>query len=171
LNTVENHEESVEHSNRKLTYGRNAREFRRQMVLELDSQGYTYREIEAELRISKGTVSSDMAFLRKQAQDNLQHHIHDVIPEYHQKCLWGMKRILKQTLEIGEQTSDPKIKLEAMKIASECYRHIMDLNTNGSIVTDAMNRVTQIQKDVTVLQRLDESIKADEQEMTTTGVF
>jgi len=171
LTTIENHEGNVEHSNRKLTYGRNAREFRRQMVLELDSQGYTYREIEAKLRISKGTVSSDMAFLRKQAQDNLQHHIHDVIPEYHQKCLWGMKRVLKQTLEIGEQSSDPKIKLETMKIASECYRHIMDLNTNGSIVTDAMNRVTQIQKDVTVLQRLDESMKADEQEMSTTGVF
>jgi DNA-directed RNA polymerase specialized sigma24 family protein len=63
----------------------------------LDSQGYTYREIEAKLRISKGTVSSDMAYLRKQAQDNLQRHIHEVVPEYYQKCLWGMKRILKQT--------------------------------------------------------------------------
>jgi hypothetical protein len=84
-----------------------------------------------------------------------------------------MKRVLKQTLEIGEQSSDPKIRLEAMKIASECYHHIMDLNTNGAIVTDAMNRVTQIQKDVNTLQRLNESIKADEEEMgiTTSGVF
>jgi hypothetical protein len=82
-----------------------------------------------------------------------------------------MKRILKNTLEIGEKSADPKVKLEANKIATDCYKYIMDLNTNGAIVTDAMNRVTQIQKDVTVLQRLDESIKADEQEMTTTGVF
>ena len=82
-----------------------------------------------------------------------------------------MKRILKQTLEIGEQSSDPKIKLEAMKIASECYRHMMDLTTNGSIVTDAIKYVTQTQKDVTVLKRLDENIKADEEEMTTNGVF
>jgi hypothetical protein len=94
-----------------------------------------------------------------------------VIPEYYQKCLWGMKRILKQTLEIGEQSADPKIKLEANRIATECYKYIMDLNTNGSIITDAINHVHQLQKDVTVLNRLDESIKADEQEMTTTGVF
>jgi glycosyltransferase A (GT-A) superfamily protein (DUF2064 family) len=116
-------------------------------------------------------VSNDLAYLRKQAQDNLKHHIHEVIPEYYQKCPWGMKRILKQTLEIGEQSPDPRIKLEAMKIASECYRHMMDLTTNGSIVTDAIKHVTQMQKDVTVLQRLDESIKVDEAEMTTSGVF
>ena len=47
----------------------------------------------------------------------------------------------------------------------------MDLTTNGSIITDAIRHVTQIQKDVNVLQRLDESIKADEGEMTTNGVF
>jgi hypothetical protein len=58
-----------------------------------------------------------------------------------------------------------------MKIASECYRHMMDLTTNGSIVTDAIKYVTQTQKDVTVLKRLDENIKADEEEMTTNGVI
>jgi hypothetical protein len=141
------------------------------MVLELDSQGYSHREIVAKLQISKGTVSNDLAYLRKETQDNLQYHIHEVVPEYYQKCLWGMKRILKQTLEIGEQSSDPKIKPEAMKIASECYRHMMDLTTNRSIVTDAIKHVSQLQKDVTVLNRLDESIKADEEEMTTNWVF
>jgi hypothetical protein len=171
LAVIENHEENVGHSNRKLVYGRDARAYRRSLVLDLDSQGYTHREIVTKLQISRGTVTNDLAFLRKQAQDNLQHHIHEVIPEYYQKCLWGMKRILKQTLEIGEQSSDPKIKLEANRIATECYKYIMDLNTNGSIITDAINHVHQLQKDVTVLNRLDESIKADEQEMTTSGVF
>ena len=92
------------------------------LVLELDSQGYTHREIVAKLQIAKGTVSNDLTYLRKQAQDNLQHHIHEVVPEYYQKCLWGMKRVLKQTLEIAETSSDPKIKLEAMKIANDSYR-------------------------------------------------
>jgi hypothetical protein len=47
----------------------------------------------------------------------------------------------------------------------------MDLATNGAIVTDAMDRVTQIQKEVKMLNRLNESIKADEEEMATSGVF
>jgi hypothetical protein len=171
LTTIENHEASVGRSNRMLTYGKDARQYRRSLVLELDSQGYSHREIEVKLRISKSTVSNDLIYLRKQAQDNLQYHIHEVVPEYYQKCLWGMKRILKQTLEIGDASADPKIKLEANKIATDCYKYIMDLNTNGSIITDAINHVTQIQKDVTVLNRLDESIKANEEEMTTSGVF
>jgi hypothetical protein len=45
------------------------------------------------------------------------------------------------------------------------------MDTNGSIITDAINHVHQLQKDVTVLNRLDESMKADEEEMTTSGVF
>jgi hypothetical protein len=48
---------------------------------------------------------------------------------------------------------------------------MMDLTTNGSIVTDAIKYATQTQKDVTVLKRLDENIKADEEEMTTNGVI
>ena len=56
-----------------------------------DSQGYTHREIMVKRDIAKGTVSNDLAYIRKQAQDNLQYHIHEVVPEYYQKCLWGMK--------------------------------------------------------------------------------
>jgi hypothetical protein len=81
LTTLENHEGNTEQLNGKMTNGkgRDARDWRRAMVLELDSQGYTHREIVAKLQISKGTVSNDLAYLRKQAQDNLQHHIHEVI--------------------------------------------------------------------------------------------
>jgi hypothetical protein len=137
----------------------------------LKTTSRSHREIVTKLHISKSTVSNDLIYLRKQAQDNLQHHIHEAIPEYYQKCLWGMKRILKQTLEIGEKSADPKIKLDTNRIATDCYKYIMDLNTNGSIITDAINHVHQLQKDVTVLNRLDESIKADEQESSTSGVF
>lgn len=102
MTSLENHEGNIEHLSEKMTHGKNAREWRRSLVLELDSQGYTHREIVTKLQISKGTVSNDLTYLRKQAQDNLQHHIHEVVPEYYQKCLWGMKRTLKQTLEIAE---------------------------------------------------------------------
>ena len=75
----------------KLTYGKEQIEWRRYKVLELDSQGYSQHEIAQMLQISRGTVNSDLTYLRKQAHDNLQKHIHEVVPEYYQKCLWGMK--------------------------------------------------------------------------------
>jgi hypothetical protein len=53
----------------------------------------------------------------------------------------GMKRNLKQTLEIAESTADPRIKLQARAIANDCYKYIMDLTTDGVVISDAMKYV------------------------------
>jgi len=85
-----------------------------------------------------------------------------------------MKQNLKHVLEIGETASDPKIKLEARRIANDCYRYIMDLCTNAGIVSDALKFVTQSQQKIDTLQKLDERIEAieeEEAETTTNGVF
>jgi predicted nucleic acid-binding protein len=152
------------------------KEWRRNKVLELSSQGYSERDIGSKLQISHITVHRDLVYLKRQAQDNLQNHIHEVVPMEYSRCILGTKRVLKQTLEIAETSSDPRIKLEAMRIANDCYHHIMDLTTNGAIVTDAIKYVTQKQEQIDTLHKLDERIEAigeTEQEETTTtnGVF
>ena len=121
-------------------------EWRRSKVLEFSSEGYSQRDIAQKLQIGKSVVNRDILFLRKQARENLQYHIHDRIPEEYQNCMTGMKRNLKQTLEIAETTSDPKTKLQARAIANDCYKYIMDLTTGGIIVTDAIKFV-QINKE------------------------
>jgi hypothetical protein len=88
-------------------------EWRRAKVLELSSQGYTEREIAEKLQpISPVTIHRDLVYLRQQAQENLQKHIHEVIPSEYEKCMVGMKRNLKRVTEIQESTSGPKIKLD-----------------------------------------------------------
>ena len=173
MTSLENHEENLEHSSEKMTYGKDAIEWRRARVLELDSQGYTHREIVAKLQIAKGTVSNDLAYLRKQAQDNLQHHIHEVVPMEYERCMVGMKGNLKHVLEIAETAADPKTKLQARAIANDCYKYIMDLTTNGAIVTDAIKYVTQKQEQIDTLHKLDERIETigETEESTTNGVF
>jgi predicted transcriptional regulator len=113
-------------------------EWRRSKVLELSSQGYTQSEIAKKLQVSQPSVNRDLA---KQAHENLQKHIHQTVPEEYQKCMVGMKRNLQQTLEIAETTADPKTKLQARAIANDCYKYIMDLTTNGVVITDAIKYV------------------------------
>ena len=91
-------------------------QWRRATVLELSSQSYTQIEIAAQLQVDEPTIRRDMAFLRLEAQENLQKHIHETVPEEYQKCMVGMKRNLKQTLEIRDNPSDPKVKLQAVAI-------------------------------------------------------
>ena len=57
-----------------------------------------------------------------------------------------MKQNLKHVLEIGQAATDPKIKLEARRIANDCYRYIMDLCTNVGIVNDALKKTTTLKR-------------------------
>jgi hypothetical protein len=146
-------------------------EWRRNKVLELSSQGYSEREISETLKVNDTAVHRDLAYIRKQSQQNLEKHIHDVVPEEYQKCMMGMKRNLKQTLEIAETAADPKIKLQARAIATDCYKYIMDLCTNAGIISDAMKYVAQKTEQLNTLSKLDEKIEETEYERTTDGVF
>jgi IS30 family transposase len=116
-------------------------DWRRSKVLELTSQGYSQRDIATSLQIGLGTVNKDLSFLRRHARENLQHHIHDRIPEEYQNCMTGLKRIIKQTTEIADTVTDPKTKLQAFAQLTDGYRYIMELTTGGVIITDAIKYV------------------------------
>jgi hypothetical protein len=149
-------------------------DWRRAQVLELASEGYSQREIANRLQVDLAAINRDIQFLKHQAQENLQHHIHEVVPEEYQKGMTGLRQNLKHVLEIAESVSDPKTKLKARSIANDCYKYIMDLVTNGSIVTDAIKYVTQNKEQIDTLQKLDERIETmdeEEEETTTNGVF
>jgi hypothetical protein len=157
-------------------------EWRRTKVLELSSRGYSEREISEVIKVNDTAVHRDLAYLRKHAHENIQQHIHETVPEEYQKCMTGMKRTLKQTLEIAESAADPKTKLQAHAIAIDIYKNIMDLTTNGVIVNDAL-RI--IQSKINVLNRVDTSSSSTstddeimiedelkgEEEKTTNGIF
>ena len=131
-------------------------EWRRSKILELSSDGYNQREISQKLQITKSVVNRDVLFLRKQARESLQYHIQHRIPEEYQNCMIGMKRNLKQTLEIAETTSDPRTKLQARAIANDCYKYIIDLTTNGVVITDAIKFVQTNKEKLTMSTKEDD---------------
>jgi hypothetical protein len=59
----------------------------------------------------------------------------------YERCMTGKKGNLKHVLEIGGSSADPKTILQARAIANDCYKHIMELTTNGVVATDAINYV------------------------------
>ena len=147
-------------------------EWRRSQVAELASQGYSQREIASKLQIDLTTVNRDIQFLRQRARENLQYHIHDKIPEEYQNCMIGMKRNLKQTLEIADTTADPKVKLQARAIANDCYKFILDMTTNAGVISDALKFVEKRKEQLDKLgqQKVGDRIEETE-EKTTNGVF
>jgi transposase len=159
-------------------------DWRRSKVLELTSQGYSQRDIANQLQVGLGTVNKDLSFLRKQARENLQYHIHDKIPEEYQNCMTGLKWIIKQTTEIADTEIDSKTKIQAYAQLAEGYKYITELTTGGVIITDAIkyvqgqmdhlnNQEKKILKDIKEKGKEGESIgdSSEDDIKTTNGVF
>jgi hypothetical protein len=140
-------------------------------VLELSSKGYSQIDIATQLQADEPTISRDMAYLRQEAKETLEKHLHEIVPEEYQKCMIGMKCNLKQTLEIDEASPDPRIKLESRRIAIDCYRYIIDLCTNAGVVSEAMKFVTKKEEHIDKLRELDKKIETINEETTTNGVY
>lgn len=83
----------------------------------------------------------------------------------------GIKRNLKEILEIAETVSYPRVKLQARSIANECYHSIIDLVTNAGIVSDALKYVERKKAHLDNMQKLDDKIEEMEEEKTTNGIF
>ena len=59
--------------------------------------------------------------------------------------------------------TDPRIKLQARAIVSDCYKFILDMSTNAGIVSDALKFVTEQKEHLASLQKVDESKRKKKQ--------
>jgi predicted transcriptional regulator len=134
-------------------------DWRRNKVQQLLVRGYSQWDVAEELQIDQSTVSRDIQYLRQQAQENLQKHIQQKLPEEYQRCLTGMNQVLKLSWQIANNitsrqngqdhndnintitTGDDRTRLQALSLINDCYKYIMDLTTNGVVITDAIKFV------------------------------
>jgi hypothetical protein len=93
-------------------------EWRRNMCLELSSQGRTEREIAQILKVGNGTVHRDIAYLNKQAYDNLKNHVNHLSQQY-QRCSNGLEQVLRTAWNIVIMESvNQANKLQALSLIS-----------------------------------------------------
>jgi hypothetical protein len=116
-------------------------EWRRDRVLELSSQGFSQSDIATVLQVDKSIISRDVAHFERQAQDNLQHHIHETIPAEYEKAMNSLNQVLRLTWAIVSKTPDEKTRLQALTLITECNKYKIDLATNGTIVSDALKSI------------------------------
>jgi hypothetical protein len=132
-------------------------QWRRNKVLELYSQGRSQPEIASILQVGLGTISRDIQYLREQARKNLETHINNRLPEEYQSCMTGLKQVLKLSWDIANKSknnsnndndqatattiTDDKTRIQALALTNDCYKYIMDLTTNGVVITDAIKFV------------------------------
>jgi hypothetical protein len=151
-------------------------QWRRNKVLELSSQGRSQPEIATILQVGLGTISRDIQYLREQARDNLKTHINDRLPEEYQSCMTGLKQVLKLSWDIATKSKnnnnengetltmiDDKTRIQALALANDCYKYIMDLTTNGVVITDAIKFVQTNKEKLAMSTKQEDSGKESEE--------
>jgi hypothetical protein len=86
-------------------------------------------------------------------------HIQERLPEQYQKCMIGLNQVLKMGWDIVHNDSSTAAnRLQALALINDSYKYVMDLTTNGVVITDAIKFV-QTNKD-----KLAISTKEDDKE-------
>jgi predicted transcriptional regulator len=117
-------------------------EWRRCKVLELSSQGYTQSDIVKTLQVSQPSVNRNLFYLAKHAQEHLKTHIQHTLPLGYRRCMNGINQVLKQAWQVSQSSEVKKEeRLAALSLANNCYKFILDLTTNGVVITDAIKFV------------------------------
>jgi hypothetical protein len=117
-------------------------EWRRCQVIELSSKGYNQSEIARKLQLPKWTVSRDVSYLTEQSKKNIRIYIDETLPFEYEKCLVGLKSILKESWKIEQESEDKREKIQALSLAENCIEKISELLTNATVVDDAIRFVS-----------------------------
>jgi hypothetical protein len=151
--------------------------WRRNKVQQLLVRGYSQWDVAEELQIDQSTVSRDVQYLRQNAQANLQKNIQQKHPEEYQCCLTGMNQVLKLSWQIANNntpnqngqdhndnintitTGDDRTRLQALSLINDCYKYIMDLTTNGVVITDAIKFVETNKERLTISNKKEDNSK------------
>jgi hypothetical protein len=142
--------------------------------------GYSKREIAQILQIDKSSVNRDIHFIRQQELENIKNHIQEKMPEEYHMIGVSINQVLKKALDTGNTTADERIKLQALSLVKECNTHKLDMITNGTVVSDALQHVNckterlSLAADKKQLEDIREDIAADDDidiEKTNNDIF
>lgn len=93
------------------------------------------------MHVSQPTVNKDLAHIRREAQENLQNHIHETIPLEYLRAMVSLNQVLRMCWSIISKTEDEKTKLQALALINDCTKLKGDLSTNSVVITDAIKYV------------------------------
>jgi hypothetical protein len=84
----------------------------------------------------------------------------------------GHKQVLKESWDIADKSkdynndngqtttmTDDRTRIQALALANDCYKYIMDLTTNGVVITDAIKFVQTNKKKLTISTKQDNGSK------------
>jgi DNA-binding Lrp family transcriptional regulator len=112
------------------------------------AQGYTNQsEIAHKLNVSEPTVSRDIQFLNRQAQENLKIHVERRIPFEIEKCYTGLNLVLKKAFEITNlENAKISEKVAALQVVLTTYDKMWEVILGRPLLKEVIDKFMTKQK-------------------------
>jgi predicted transcriptional regulator len=121
-------------------------QWRKSKVVEMRSRGLSQTEIAQELQVSKASIISDIAYLRKQAKESIREYVTEQLPEQYQVCLCALDTILKHAFNILETSEDNREKLQVMELFKDTHLVKLESLSNATTIDSALNYIRNKQQ-------------------------
>lgn len=128
----------------EIKFHKSAIQWRRDIILQKLSQGYSQSEIARELRLHPSTISLDCQFLRLQSAQNLQEHIEERIPMRYAEVNEGLKLLLRKAWQIiNNPNSKTSEILSAITSVANVYDKWLTVSTDEKTILQAINWINK----------------------------
>jgi orotate phosphoribosyltransferase-like protein len=131
---------------------RQAIEWRRNKVMELNSKGFSQADIARTLQITEATISRDVKFLNEQSRSNMRKLVDQKLPYEFERCLTGLTCILRDSWIAADKASG-RDKIQALQLAQTTYQMKIDLLTNVGVIQEVVRFIEDKKKEKETLSQ------------------
>jgi hypothetical protein len=121
---------------------------RQSRVAEVLAQGYTNQsEIAHKLNVTELSISRDIQFLNRKAQENPKVHVERRIPFEIEKCYIGLNLVLKKAFEITNlENAKISEKVAALQVVLTAYDKMWEVISGRPVLKEVIDKFKAKQK-------------------------
>jgi hypothetical protein len=139
LNSDLNSEDQEQEQEQELKFYKSAIDWRRNLVLQMLSEGHNQSHISHTLKVHRSTISIDVQYLRDQARRQMHDFITERLPMAVTKSCTALDSITSTAWDLARNTDDDRIRLQALTLIKETEKDKIDIVSNVNIVDQIPN--------------------------------
>ena len=132
----------VNNPNKRLTKKQEALLWRRNKVLQMSMAGMSQMDIADALKISQGSVSLDISYIKEESREQLQSVITDIIPLQWRRTRMALQFIEREALQLWKNAQNDTMKMHALALFSDTYQKEFELCANSTVLDEAIKFVS-----------------------------
>jgi hypothetical protein len=100
------------------------------------------------VHISQSTAFRDVRFIQTQATEELRHHLSERLPMQYKVSVEGIRTIIQHGWSLALDPNSRHNPIPILALLASCYKDLLEMSTNASVVTESLQQLEKIKKEI-----------------------